>query len=190
MVARLNTNVSNSSSDCIAALRCSAASGYLGVCRASKGASGEWIWRAYVKVNGRKVDLRCRSTDRTVCARAVAAWYAARYGAGWAQLVKSNRRRRNPWKVWYSERRGGWLARVWIRGKPVELVPLTRGYSPSLAALRRHWRLPFRPGVLPRPRRNAEPLVFATKAAARAAIWPWVRRQYPLTWRDAVWMAA
>ena len=159
MVARLNTNASNSSSDCIAALRCSAASGYLGVCRASKGASGEWIWRAYVKAGGRKIDLRCRSTDRTVCARAVAAWYAAEFGPDWAKAVKG--RKRNPFAVRYSPRYGGYVAAVWVLGRREEVWALKRGK-------RNRWQT------------TDDLAVFPTAKAARDGLRRYLRLRYGL----------
>lgn len=160
MVARAVTSTSGSSSDCIAALSChTARSGYRGVCRASRNAEGVDVWRAYVKECGVKRDLGVRSPDRQVCARAVAAWYAAEFGPDWPRAVAA--RKRNPFAVRRSPKYGGYVAAVWVLGRREEVWALRRG------------------------RRNAwhttdALAVFPTAAAARAGIRRYLRLRYGL----------
>jgi hypothetical protein len=151
-------------------LRCrTARSGFRNVYQCGTNEYGVPVWKGRVKLGQRLRHLRgSASTLPHVAALAVARWYAATFGPRWPELVRTNQRRENPWRVWYSPARGGWLARVWIRGAPTELVPLTVG-------------LPTR------VRANADPIVFRTRDAARAAVWPWVAQLYPESWRDVVY---
>jgi hypothetical protein len=178
---------SQSLNDFIAPLRvkprpgvAAARSGYRNVYLARRDDCGANVWVAKVKVGGKLRTLPdSRSTNVRETAICVARWYRERFGVNWARLARSNARRRNPWKVWYSERYGGWLARVWIKGKPVELRRLTRCVS------RRR-----KPDILPRPWVRPVLLVFPTAKAAKAAIWPWVERQYRCEMRYVVYLGA
>lgn len=133
-------------------------SGYRGIYRHHRGG-----WHAKVKIGGR---LRCvpgtrRPTARDA-ARALAAWYADRYGPRWAAVVAQ--RTRAPWHVWYSPRAGGWLVRVWEWGEPAEIVVLTR-----------------------RGRLTRRLAVFPSERAAVAAVVPWLRHRWGLFARVAAW---
>jgi hypothetical protein len=133
-------------------------SGYRGIYRHHRGG-----WHGKVKLGGR---LRCvpgtrRPTPRDA-ARALAAWYAARYGPAWPDVVRQ--RTKTPWHTWYSPRRGGWLLRVWEWGQPVEVVELTR-----------------------RGRPTARVRVFPTGSAAVAYARVWFRLRWGLFHRLAAW---
>lgn len=99
-------------------------SGYRHVYYRGRDLQGRDIWAGKVKI-GRHVypvpDSRHRHPRDS--AKAVARWYFERYGSAWA--VHLNRSHKRPWAVRYSERLGGWCARIWVEGAPVE-VPAVR----------------------------------------------------------------
>ncbi len=145
-------------------------SGFRNVYWCGRSPEGCDLWRAKVKLGGVLRSLPGgRGPQPHVVALVVAHWYAATFGPQWAVLVSSNQRRENPWRVWRSARRGGWLARVWIRGVPTEVRPLVgrRGAK--------------------RIRPNSLPIVFGSRDEARRAVWPWVALLYPDSWRDVVY---
>ncbi|TXH99565.1 MAG: hypothetical protein E6Q76_19650 [Rhizobium sp.] len=160
----------------IAPLRCArAASGYRGVYYHKKNKDGVPVYVARFKRAGTLRLVRgSRSTDPRLAALALAEHYRAVFGDGWADALRG--RKRPPFTVWRSKRYGGWLARAWVRGRPVGLVPLTRGRPPC--SPRTPWTRRTRPPESPRPMRGRNPLVFRTAAEAAAAVRPWVLRQY------------
>lgn len=83
-----------------------------------EGPAGVWKVRA-VAVPG------SRSRFPRDSAKAVARWYFERYGPDWPAHLK--RSTAKPYAVRYSERYGGWVARVWIQGKPHEVRAVRHG---------------------------------------------------------------
>jgi hypothetical protein len=178
----------------VAVLRCrTARSGYRNVYR-HHGREDRWVAR--VKANGCLVRTRGSACPLPhQAALHVVQWYQERYGAEWKEAVA--RRGLRPGladvsSIWHSERHGGWLARVWECGRPVELTGRRKrrlaraafdtagnaGNAGNVNLRGRDWRTPGRL------------LVFATEAQAKAAVAVWVRLRWGRRgggglWRDA-----
>ena len=97
----------------------------------------------------------------------VVAWYRQRFGERWRELIAPSARNRGklaPWSVWYSESRGGWCARVWEFGAPVEVTGRRKaGHAAS----------PFDAADACRLGRGRL-LVFADRPAAERAVRRWI----------------
>ena len=150
----------------LARLRASNESHYRNVYVAGKDSLGRLRYVAKVKSGGK---LRClpgsRSTSPEESAAAVLRWYERTFGAAWAEALLA--RKRTPWRVWKNRRLGGWCARVWLWGVPVE-VPA--------------WRVVRRRVV-----RSGRLAVWPTREAARAGLWRFVRDTLGLLSLVAVW---
>lgn len=99
-------------------------SGYRHVYYRGTDLQGRTVWAGKVKIGTRVYpvpDSRARHPRDS--ARAVARWYFERYGSDWPKHL--NRSHKWPWAARRSESRGGWCARVWVQGEPVE-VPAVR----------------------------------------------------------------
>ena len=150
----------------LACLRASNESHYRNVYVAGKDSLGRIRYVAKVKAGGR---LRClpgsRSTLPEESAIAVVRWYERTFGPGWREALLA--RKRKAWRVWKCRRAGGWCARVWLWGVPVE-VPA--------------WRVVRRRVV-----RSGRLAVWPTREAARAGLWRFVRDTLGLLSLVAVW---
>lgn len=81
-------------------------------------------WRAKVKVKGLLTEIPgSRETEAWRCAVHVARWYERERGPHWARAFEA--RKKNPVMVKWSKKLRGFYARVWIEGKPHEVVKLT-----------------------------------------------------------------
>ncbi|VTT99008.1 unnamed protein product [Gemmataceae bacterium] len=148
-------------------LRCwSSGTGYRNVYRHESNAGGVW-YVAKVKYGGRlRVLAGSRSRSPRATAAAVVAWYRRRYGDRWPDALRW--RKFNARKVWYSRKRGGFLAAVWLWGDRCEVRRLTRGGD-------------VRPG--------APPVVFQTRAEAVAACRAFAADRWGLFGPAALWRA-
>lgn len=110
-------------------------SGYRHVYYRGEDVTGASIWEAKVKVGVEDANGRYRVKAVAVpgsrsrwpreSAQAVARWYFERYGPNWPAHLK--RSPLKPYAVRYSERYGGWVARVWVQGKPHEVRAVRHG---------------------------------------------------------------
>lgn len=108
-------------------------SGYRNVYAHGRDLAGNTRWVAKVKRAGRLTTLpRSSSPTPAEAARRVAEWYADQFGPRWVEHLRS--RKRNPWRAWYSPRRGGWVACVWLFGERVEVRRVTRCGRPDMRA--------------------------------------------------------
>jgi hypothetical protein len=97
-----------------------AQSGFRGVYRH---ATGKWL--AKVRMSG-KLQAICPPLPTPAhAATRLVRWYAETFGDEWAERLKH--RKKLPWRVWWSESRGGWMLRVWEFGYVTEVVEYRRG---------------------------------------------------------------
>lgn len=105
----------------LALLRTRTPSGFRGVYYAASDQYGVPRYVAKVRCGG---VLRClpgsRSIDARVTATVLLAYYEKTFGPTWRDALQARKRR--AWRVWHSPRRRGWLARLFLRGRPVEVT--------------------------------------------------------------------
>jgi hypothetical protein len=107
-------------------------SGFRGVYKHKNG------WRGVIKYRGRLIRVCKPQRLPSQAAVKVARWLENRLGPNWPDVINSCNRywSQAPWRVWWSEKHGGWLLRVWEEGKPTEVVHLrkikgTNTYKPT-----------------------------------------------------------
>lgn len=172
MVASLHADFTGSRSDRTAPLRARTPSGYRCVYFHKQNAYGVPVYVGRVKLNG--VLMRVpgsRSTEPWRVALKVVDWYEQRFGPDWQRALRG--RHLPTAAARYSPARCGWLARVWVEGRPMEVTVLKR----------RRWR-----GDVWRC--TDQLAVFATERAALAGADVWARRRFGLfaevvRWRHA-----
>lgn len=144
-----------------------AESGFLNVYRCTSARGDRWC--AKVKTAGRLMRIGGSAAPLAhQAALHVVRWYRARYGARWREAVSRRKTRLQPYRVWHDAAAGGYRAHVWEFG---EIVPVTGRRRPGRSA--RHDSLANCELRGPRWRDPGRPLVFASRAAAQAAVEAW-----------------
>lgn len=175
-------------------------SGYYCVYRASGCCPPRWL--ASVRMRGVDVDgkpsyrkTRLKGSASRLPHQAalyVVLWYQKRYGARWMRVLgqRVTGRGRKPWRVW-QRRGGGWAARVWERGKPVEVTGERRDgrAADEFDTLENCVLTPRKKRRKRRRKRrtSARLLVFATREEAVAAVRAWERLRWGEHPERAVW---
>jgi hypothetical protein len=145
-----------------AARRHATSSGFRNVYFCGRDEYGHAVYKARVKVGRVLSDLPgSRSTQPHVVALRVAEWYARTFGPNWQQVAKY--RKCNAFMVRYSASLGGYTVRVWVLGRPEEVVELQRVRGRGDV-----WRV------------TEDRAVFGDRTSARRGMRLYLRRRYGL----------